>query len=872
MPEILLRSKIGIPHHRRLAVSRPRLLQYSTDALVDGNQFLRKLTLISAPAGYGKTTIAVEWLRALGSPVAWLSLDEGDNDPARFMGYIIAAIQSVRPGFGQATMAMVQAPRQPPAEVLLTLVLNELETRPDQLILGLDDYHVINNVAIHQQISFLLEHLPANIHLVLITREDPLVPIAGLRAKNQVLEIRQDRLRFTVKETDDFMYQVMQLKLTDAEIHALEQRTEGWIAGLQLVGITLQGLKDKGSFIQEFTGSSRFILDYLMEEVVNRQPGNVRDFLLQTSILERLCGPLCEAVTGQRDASELLKKLDQGNMFIVPLDNSQTWYRYHHLFAELLRHQQQSGLPVDTITLHQRASQWFETAGYLPEAIQHTLQAGDWTKAAALIGRVNDGMFKRGEIVTVIGWLEKLPEQFTFSQPELCMAYAWALLLTEKYAKAGIVLAKAQKIASSDSFYQGQVANGQAYLARAVGDNLGVIRSSQMALSLLPEDDHSRRGSLLMNLGIVYWHEGNLEQAEKTLVDGQEKSALSNNLYAQLTCEVFLARTLASRGFIREAATKYQSVLQRGSQVPISTLAYFDLGALHYEWNELDKAELFIQQGMDLGRRTRNVEFQVAGLIVQAYVWLARQDWTAAASIADQAYALGENFSAQTRARCAACQAHVALAVGDLKNARHWLEQFHGNVDSHPFFRFSGLLQARLLIAQGHLEAAADELKLRYETAFQAGWGYALAAIRARQALAAGSSQTGLDYLADALRMAEPEGYVRTFTDAGLGLIPILRDAAQQGITPGYVKRILTSMDTHPSAPASTRSMLVEPLSEREIEVLRLVTAGLSNREIAGKLFISPGTAKTHVHNLYGKLGVRSRIQAAARAKELGLD
>jgi LuxR family maltose regulon positive regulatory protein len=330
-----------------------------------------------------------EWLQGSGVPVAWLSLDESDNDPNRFMAYFIAAIQSIQPEFGKTIRSMFQTTQPSPMEVLLTIFLNELATLPSLLILVLDDYHSITSLAIHRQISFLLDHLPARVHFVIITREDPLIPVSRLRVSNQVLEIRQDELRFTMDEIANFMHQVMRLDLSESDLISLERRTEGWIAGLQLAALSLHGLRDKDTFIQAFTGSNRYILDYLIEEVFNRQSDEVRDFLLKTAILDRLCSSLCDAVIGGTGSRELLERLEQGNMFIIPLDQSRTWYRYHHLFLDLLRHQQGiAGLPVDGVILHQRACQWFEAQGYLNEAIQHSLAAKDWVKAVQLINQV----------------------------------------------------------------------------------------------------------------------------------------------------------------------------------------------------------------------------------------------------------------------------------------------------------------------------------------------------------------------------------------------------------------------------------------------------------------------------------------------------
>ena len=872
MTEILLHTKLGIPLLRSVAVARSRLLERVNAGLVQGGEFLRKLTLVSAPAGYGKTTLVSEWLHGLGLPVAWLSLDEADNDPNRFIAYSVAAIQTIQPGFGASIQAMIQTPQPPPVEVLLNIILNELAALTSLTVVVLDDYHVIKNLALHRQVSFILEHLPSRMHLVLITREDPLISVSRLRANNQVLEIRQADLRFTVDEIADFMRRIMQLNLSDNDILALERRTEGWIAGLQLVALSLHGLSDKNSFIEAFTGSNRFILDYLIEEVFDRQPGDVQSFLLKTAILDRLTGPLCDAVTERSGSRELLERLEQANMFIVPLDQSRTWYRYHRLFSELLQHQQYlADQTPDVSALHQRASQWFETQGYLHEAIEHSLSAHDWGKAAQLIGQVSERMFKQGEVVTLTSWLEQLPRPLTLSQPGLCINYAWALLLAGKYDLAGPVLDQAQKLAQPGSVFLGQVVTAQAYLARSVGNNERVIETSRLALSLLTDDDLTSRGNLLMNLGMAYWHTGHLDQAEPALVEAQEKSARSANLYAQLTSELFLARTLASRGLLHQAAERFPSIIQRGPQVPIVALAYSDLGSIHYEWDELETAETYLQQGLALSRRTMNVEFQIANLIVQVYILLARQDWSAAFRIADQVCTLARDFSLQTQARCAACHAEVAMAMGDLKSAVHWLDLAPEDLDSHPFYRFLGLARPRLLIAQGKQVLAAEKLSICYETASRAGWGYALVAVRVLQALAANECETALEFLTDALQRAQPHGYIRTFADAGIGLVPLLNNAAKRGVTPEYTGQILSAMETKPKAPARGQPVLVESLSGRELEVLRLVTAGFTNREIARQLFISTGTVKTHIHNLCGKLGVRNRTEAAMKAKELGL-
>lgn len=899
----LLSTKLFMPLLRGGLVPRARLLDRLGGKLWQAGGFSRKLTLVSAPAGYGKTTLVVEWLSnfrfsivdfGLGdppiqnpkpktqNPVAWLSLDESDNDPARFMAYLLAALQQVQPEFGESTRALLQLPQPPSEAVILTTLLNELAAIPAPFVLALDDYHAIHTPAIHAQLTFILDHQPPYMHMVLITREDPLLPIPRLRARGQAMEIRQDELQFTTPETVDFLGRVMGLALSSEEIAALERRTEGWIAGLQLAAIAMQsplsmrGHDDLSGFVQAFTGSSRFILDYLIEEVFDRQTPEVKDFLLETSILERLSGPLCDAVTEKTNSQELLEALEQANLFIVSLDQSRTWYRYHHLFAELLRHRLRTSEMHEEALLHRRASRWLETGGYLTDAVQHALAAQDWATAARLIGQASDGMLRRGEIATLLGWFGKLPREVAGADPRLCMVYAWAALLASQLDLAGQLLEHAEGLAQPGTHFLGQVAAAQAYLARSLGDNPRLIEKSRQALSLLPETDLTTRGLVAINLGLAYWHEGRLEEAEPVLLEAREASGRVSNHFVVLTAQVFLARTLAARGKLRQAEAMCRKIIQEGGNVPILALAYYDLYTIYYEWNDLQKAEEHLQHGMELSLRSGNMEFQNAGHIYQALLRLAQGDPAGALAAVEQSHALARDLAPAVRARSAACHVRLALALGDLETAQRWGEQLAGNADAHSFYRFLGLARPLLLIAMGEKAAAAGQLAACYATASHAGWGYAAIAVRVLQSLAAPNPEAAVEFLSDALKLAQPEGYLRTFVEAGEPLILLLQEAARRGVHPEYVGQILAAREgerrtrSHrPIFPAN--AALVEPLSGRELEVLRLVTAGLSNREIAAQLFISPGTAKTHIHNIFGKLGARNRMETVIKAKELGL-
>jgi len=435
----LLSTKLCIPPPRPVLVSRPRLIE-RLDAGAHG-----KLTLVSAPAGFGKTTLVGEWLHGVKKGGSWLSLDDTDNDPARFLIYLITALQQIDKRAGEATQALLGSPQPPPPDILLTTLINEITAISNAFILVIDDYHVIHTLAIHKQLSFIIEHQPAQMHLVLLTREDPPLPLAQLRARGQMTEIRQNDLCFTTQETSNFLQNVMGLDISPDDVSALDRRTEGWIAGLQLAALSMQGRDDLSGFVQEFTGSNRYVLDYLIEEVFEQQPTDVQDFLLATSILDRLSGSLCDAVAERTASHKLLEALEHANLFIIPLDQSRTWYRYHRLFAELLRHRLCTLDVFSEKSLHLRASQWYQSEGYIFDAILHALAGSDWEQATVLILNASDDMLKRGEIVTLLGWYSKIPKDVLLAHPKLCMEYSWPLMLAGQFETAASFLAHAEQ-------------------------------------------------------------------------------------------------------------------------------------------------------------------------------------------------------------------------------------------------------------------------------------------------------------------------------------------------------------------------------------------------------------------------------------------
>ena len=868
----LLTTKLYIPTVRPELVSRPRLIERLNAGLH------RKLTLISAPAGFGKTTLLSEWAAGCQRPVAWLSLDEGDSDPARFFTYLIAALQQVDPGIGQGAQAMMQSSQPPPPEVLLTALMNDIAAASEPFILVFDDYHLITALPIHQLLAFLLEHQPSRMHLVIATREDPPLLLSRLRARGQTGEIRQADLRFTPEETADFLRRVTQADLLSADVAALQQRTEGWIAGLQLVALSIRGHDDVSRLVQSLTGSHRYILDYLMDEVFQQQPADVQDFLLRTSILDRFTAALCDAVADRDDSRQVLLALGQANLFIVSLDESRQWYRYHRLFADLLRHRSQAaGLQGLVPHLHRRASQWYEDNGFPAEAVHHALAGSDWERAATLILNISETMLKRGEVMTLLGWFQALPDEIVLANPRLCYEYSWPLILSDQIDAAEPYLARAEQVALENEITPllGEIAIAKTHIARARGDSAQVIELSEQALSLLPQDELSGRSIVAVNLGLAQWYRGRLAEAEQALLEAQRAGRGSGNEYVSWTAVLFLSRIQTARGQSRHAAESYRQMIEKGGQLPIVGLAHYDLGRLSYEWNDLETAADHLQRGIEIVRRSGSVEFEAGGYAALAFIKQAQGDSAAAQAALQIADQLLESPGIPPSTRLYTLASHVAVALGqgDLDAASRVVERFPKleEAGSFPDYLLLMLAQARVLLAQGQRAAAMEHLETLHAIASQSGWQSTVTQACALQALAAPTPEEAHAFLTEALTLAEPEGYVRTFVDAGEPMAELLREAAARKVAPDYVKKLLRAFEPSEAPPPTVAQPLIEPLSDRELDVLRLLADGQTNQEIALTLFISVNTVKTHLKNIYGKLGVNNRREATVQAKKLGL-
>ena len=879
----LLTTKLYIPQARAL-VARPRLVERLREGMG------RKLTLICAPAGFGKTTLLSERDIWDGRSVAWVSLDEGDNDPARFLSYLIAALQTVEEGVGESALALLNSP-QPPVEAALTNLINELAAIPDEFALALDDYHVITANPIHEAVAFLLDHQPPSLHLIIASRTDSPLLLARLRAQGQMTELRAADLRFTPEETATFLNEVMGLDLPVEDVAALEERTEGWIAGLQLAALSMRGRDDVSDFIEAFTGSHRYVLAYLTEEVLQRQPEGLQSFLLQTSILDRLIAPLCDAVTGRSDGLAMLEKLEQDNLFVVPLDEERRWYRYHHLFSEFLRgrlYREQAGSVPD---LHRRAFEWCRRNGMTSEAVNHALATGDFERAAQEVERMGHGTFMRGGMMaTTLGWMEALPSDVVRSQPQLCLFRAWAHLFAGQLDTVEPWLQDAERelgAKEETGSILGEVAACRAYQARLQGDVPRTVELSRRALRVLPEDDPVLRGVTLLNLGIAHRMSGDVEAAGRILVEAEEVNREAGNIHPTLVAVCNLALLEMVRGKLHESARDYRRALRLATEwgaqrLPSAGLAHIGMGKLLGEWNDLEAAEHRLTEGIELSRAGGIAEILLDGYVALAQARNARGDLAGALEAIREAERLLERVRVpRLTARVSAYRAQLWMTWGDSEAVDGWVRECGFGVDDEPDYlqEVEHLTLARALIFQGRYDRAARFLERLLGAAEDGAWMASVIEILILQALALraqGETEGAMKKLGRALALAEPEGYVRTFVDEGEPMSELLHRAASLGIAWDYASKLLVAFDGGAALLAAVEATkdtgaLSEPLTERELEVLRLIAGGKSNRGIAQGLFVAVSTVKKHINNIYRKLEAHSRTQAVARARELNL-
>ena len=948
----LLQTKLYIPPVRPELVPRPRLIERLDEGLDLGH----RLMLVSAPAGFGKTTLLSEWVRWMGdrrgvaTRVAWLSLDEGDNDPVRFLAYLAAALgvgevlHGTPPGRGLGASVDGQGlGASVDGEGFLAGLINQVSAGPGGLVLVLDDYHLITAQPVHDAVSFLLDRLPVNAHVAIATRADPSLPVARLRGRGQLTELRLHDLRFSPKEAAEFLNRVMGLELTAGDVAALESRTEGWVAGLQMAAVALRAAlataRDAASFVQDFTGDNRFILDYLIEEVLQHQPAHIQAFLLQTSILDRLCSPLCDAVveeigdwrveigdSARRSISNLqspiatsrsqsvLNYLDSSNLFIVPLDSARQWYRYHRLFADLLRGRLQRAHPELVPALHRRASGWYEQSGLMMGAIDHALAAGEMERAADLIEQSAEATLMRGETATFWHWVDTLPDELVRARPGLCALHAWMLLIYGRPLK--MVKARLADAERGGELVAGRVTALRGLMAAFRGQMLAAEELSRRALEQLPEEERFVRAfaTFVLRSSQVARGEGGGETQD--LDDVLQMSLRAGNVMVAVIVASNQAEMYMREGRLRKAAATYRKALNlgidaQGRRLPVASGPLIGLGELSREWGDLETAARYLVEGIRLAE-----EWTEVGPF-EAYIVLARVRW--AQGETDSAWeamrkaqdlAVKFDLTELDDLSVALLEAQMRVAAGDFAAARRWaeerdlyqyidtpLEEEAGDSTDVRLRKYELLVLARLLIATERPDAALRLLESLVPIAERRNRPGILIEIQVLQALAhraQGDVDRALTALGRALALAEPEGYVRIFADEGEPALELLREAVARGIGADTASRVLAA-SVAPSgaqsvAPGGARvqegrgvggqgvpagqgasTALVEPLTGREMEVLRLLRTHLSSTEIAEELGISANTARFHIKNIYGKLGVHGRSDAVERARELGL-
>lgn len=926
--EQFLATKLYVPSIRPEFVSRPHLIQTLNKGLY------RKLTLISAPAGFGKTTLVSEWLDNLGlnSPkknqdeyrIAWLSLDEGDNDLIRFLTYFLAALNQADGNdsvMGENALTMLRAHQPLPAETILISLINDIAAFPEKFVFVLDDYHLIETQKIHKALGFLLENLPLQLHLVIATREDPFLPLSRMRARDQVTELRAADLRFTTSEAGEFLNRVMALELSTGDIDALEKRTEGWIAGLQLAAISLQGKENTSQHIKSFSGSYRLVLDYLVEEVLEGQTEGVQKFLLQTSILNQLTGSLCDALTGQNNGQQVLESLEHANLFIVQLDEKRHWYRYHHLFADLLRQRLHQKYPGKISKLHQCASEWYEREELWSDAIHHALAFDDVERAADLIELAWHPMNMSYQSVLWLSWAKTLPEELVRSRPALSTACGWASLDTGDLEAAERCFQNAERWLTSSAsgnkkkekekdeasagkkiILDGEelrvlsisIANGRAYLAQALGDVSGTIKYAQQAADRLHENEHFERGLSNILAGFAYWTNGELQAAHDATANAIEKMQTADKIPFIISFASYLADILVAQGQLHEAVRTYlqvlESVAEQGeSEVRETAVLHLGLSEIYFEQGDMAAALRHLERSDALGKHPAFPPWYRHWIWARTRARRSLGDLDGTLELLNDAEQLYYRHPIPDVRPLKALLARAWIATGHLTEVQDWSrEQGLSVYDDLTYLReFEHITLARAFIAQYkgiqediYIQDAKRLLERLLAAAEEGGRTGSVIEILILQALACEAQRdthAALRALERALTLAEPEGYFRIFVDEGPPMARLLYEALSRESSPEYVQSLLAVFPTiEPKSELFSRTEspgteLIEHLSDRELEILGLLAKGLTNQEIGSKLYLSLNTVKAHTRNIYGKLGVNSRTQASARARSLGL-
>lgn len=919
MESPLLTTKLLIPPTRPGLVKRQRLLNQLDSFIYPGS----RLVLVTAPAGYGKTTLITDWLRHLdarpGSPgepqtsAVWFSADEGDNDPVRFLSYFSAALnqaEGVTSGFRRESLGLFQTSQDAVIKRTIAALINEIAASPERIILIIDDYHLIDNSQIHEALEFFLENLPHRMHLVIATREDPPLPLSRLRSRGQISELRASDLRFTTEEASEYLNQGMGLNLSSDLIASLEDRTEGWIAGLQLVALSVRGQPDSSSLITAFTGSHRLVQDFLIDEVLNRQPEEIQDFLLQTSILDQLTASLCDHLTLRNDSQAILEALERANLFIIPQDDQRLSFRYHHLFAELLHLRLEQTQPSQIASLHSRASIWYQEHGNLNRAITHALRTDDLETAIDLIENNIDSIWADGEFTKLNRWLKDIPEDLVLSRPQLCIFRAWELFASgqpfageQLLQEVGLLPDAAQgKKPPAESSLQGQ-ADGSAHLevrgrAEALqawmeawqkDDLPGLIQHLEQALRYLPEQDLYWRSAVAITLADSHAFNDDLPAAYHARLEALRECEAAGNAYLYLVNSAKLALNLRLRGHLHKAQALCQERVEYASLSGLDRTAA--VGWLKAIWGDvlaetgkLETASERAQESYRLTKTSRDPVMYGWSSLALTRVLFSSRNYSAAERIIKELDSTAQEslFPTWIVSQNEAWLSRVWLAQGNLEAASHWVNNRPRGDDqaSSMVETYTTLAVSRIRIALGQEDEAIRLLDKIYDSSQATGNITRLIEVLILRALAlraGGQITTALENLKKAFELAEPGGFLQIFIDEGNSLASLLYTALERGLEGPYLSRLLRAIPIDESlgidlpAPGRGQGIEIEPLTERETEILKAMGAGLTNPEIAAKLTISLHTVKTHARNIYSKLAVSNRTEAVLKGISLGV-
>jgi LuxR family transcriptional regulator, maltose regulon positive regulatory protein len=889
----LLATKLFVPHPRPDQVNRSHLI----DQLDDG--ISRKLTLISAPAGFGKTTLLSEWIAQSNLPVAWISLDKGDGDPVQFIHYLIAALRKINPELGKNAIAQLQATRNPPVESILISLITETSELDDDLVIVLDDYHAIEEQVIHGLIKKMLDNLPPHIHLVISTRVDPPLPLARLRVSQQLSELRTVNLCFTSAEITALFNQNMNLQLSENDISILESRTEGWAAGLQLAAISMQDREDISSFIETFAGDDRHVVDYLVEEVLSSQPKPIQHFLLRTSILNRLSAPLCEFLTGEKNSQQVLDQLEKANLFIVSLDTRRQWFRYHHLFADLL-HQRLHQSEIDQVDeLHTKASQWYEENDSKEEAVNHALEANDNSRAAQLI---SDYIRNSWEYDTRMSkWHQLLPLEVIHQDPELSFFNAWMLYENGQYDASeenldiveGLVDSQLQKVKEgtvsvnfkpsewSGELY-GKVTAIRSIIALFKGNIPEVFTFSEKAIEYLDQSSSSWRLIAIFALAQAYFSREQMDKANQQYQKAASGAEETRNHYIYLITRLGMASVMKFQGQLSRALDIFEELLKHTqetglSKSPMLGILYINWGEVLMEQNYASEAVKNIQQGLELAEQVNEVATFGRGYAVLAKALFLKGDISHAEETIEQAEKLGleVDFPNYVTNILEELKVRIWLHKGDVKQAGQWMQN-QPSVQNETYKNLTRsrlILISRIRLAQGELANSVEMLKALVKTASRSEvvLHIEVLVIQAKMLFSEGELPQAVSSVREAVSLAEQGGFISIFVQEGAPIPELLQVMLDEGtnLPRAFINKILSAFRL--TKLIRTEDEFVERLSERELEILRLIAAGLPNKTITEELYISLSTVKTHIRNIYSKLNVNSRTQAVNKAKELNL-